>query len=619
LAHLRHLVGAGSWLTILALVLALEHHLLCVDLLLQHRDLLVLPHEHRIVHHLLLLGGHLLHLLRLLLWGRHRRHSRHSRHLHATRLAHHAHGEAHSRHVRHRELRLLATTSVLGVGGRRLGLGGTLRRFALLRGGVSDSTFILIGVFEFGFLRFEHLVGNGVGLSSALLLILFVSAIGVGSLILSGSCLGDGGLLLAIDELLVFGSATTTAALLLALLFALLVAIGLRGTALSRSGSRLFRSLLSLILLTWCLGALSLGRTRGLNRVHGFLFFSAARSRLILILGLLLLSLIILLLLLFGSLSLGTILISLALALFFLSCLLLLHGFTLHHLRLLFLLAALALLSQILLALSLESFALGSFALSALRSVLLGASLRRLPFKHFESGILLARCIPRELSVDPLLIEVEVVANARNVVNVESAVQLLSDIVKLGIVDAQLFLVGLQLDNVLNLLVFVDSGLLPVLLMVGATAATPPAAATATASEVAIAAATTAPATTAVEATSTATERALSIVATMVVVGALRVDCIGGFLTRILLLRICTCIVFKGSLEGLAKGLIGGSGRSSRVFLEIPLLATEGATASTATTVEAATATWSVIAIAIVSTAHAVVAGTCLLVIVLIT
>ena len=107
--HLRHLwwpISTRCTCARSSLIWTLKHHLLSIDLLLKHRNLLVLPQHDGVMHHLLLLWGHRVHLLLSLscVW-----HIRHTGHLHTTWSTHHTcHWESHASHIWHTKRRLLS-------------------------------------------------------------------------------------------------------------------------------------------------------------------------------------------------------------------------------------------------------------------------------------------------------------------------------------------------------------------------------------------------------------------------------------------------------------------------------------------------------------------------------
>ena len=111
LAHLGHLRRHLAWNrsslwcgSCTTLVLPLKKHLLSINLLLEHGNLLMLPQHDCIVHHLLLLWSHLTHVLLSL------SHVGSAWHLHSTWLTHHtSHRESHASHVWHTEWRLLSS------------------------------------------------------------------------------------------------------------------------------------------------------------------------------------------------------------------------------------------------------------------------------------------------------------------------------------------------------------------------------------------------------------------------------------------------------------------------------------------------------------------------------
>ena len=236
-----------------------------------------------------------------------------------------------------------------------------------------------------------------------------------------------------------------------------------------------------------------------------------------------------------------------------------------------------------------------------------------MPLELLKTGVLLIGSrISCQLGINLLFIEVQVVANASDIINVESALQILVHVFDLGIVDTQLLLVCLKLNNVL--VIVVDTGLLPVLLVMAVVAASPLAASTTSATAIEAVAASTSieavasAASWAAATTSAATPRTLSVeVSTATVVArSLLVDLVSALLSSCRGLR---CIVASSvcSLECLTKWLIDGTWS----FISAASAATATSTTSTAATLES-TATWPeiVFALAVLLVASASCAST---------
>ena len=120
-------------------------------------------------------------------------------------------------------------------------------------------------------------------------------------------------------------------------------------------------------------------------------------------------------------------------------------------------------LLDLLTAFTLDALALGSLLLTLLDSILLGTSLSGLPLVLFKTFILLLRHVAFQFAVNFSFIEIIHVANARNIVLVESSTKLLVDELHLAVVDLHLLVVGLKLDHFLldGAITFFNSGLLP--------------------------------------------------------------------------------------------------------------------------------------------------------------
>ena len=425
-----------------------------VELLLKEGDLLLLHHHDLLVNHLLLLGGKrgdvgVGNLAYGHTWGL-RHGTTHHHGVHGTHRVHESH------------LLLLSLGGSVG-----------LRRSGLLLDWLGLSSFN-IRLNLLGVLSFENLVHNGVSLCLSrvfLFLVLSLFHFSVSSVVhlLGFNRLGLG----AVDHLVFLVSATTTTSLWFPLFLGLAL---LSGSTFGSSGSRSFLVLglhccFIFVIFVGCSRSTFINFLRCLNLVLSLLNLLSSASRCLNgIVG----SFLGLFLSLSISISFGlnlTFFVFLLLCFFSLLATSLLFGsFSLFATLLLlslfdFLLGgALSLtLLDLLTTFTLDALALSSLLLSLLDSILLSTSLSGLPLVLFQTFVFPIRHVAFQFAVNFSFIEVIHVANARNIVLIESSTELLIDELHLAVEDLHLLVVGLKLDHLLldGAIAFLNGGFLP--------------------------------------------------------------------------------------------------------------------------------------------------------------